>query len=74
MGRGGGGAIGSGMGGAGEDVRKVSENWTELYSTGGWGTEGSHQKVPEDKKARDFQHSTGMTLTEMLNKEEQEPL
>jgi hypothetical protein len=35
---------------------------------------GSHQKVPDARKARDSQDPTGMTLAEIPNKEEKEPV
>ena len=44
------------------------ENQTEVYSNGGWETMGSNQKVPDAKKARTSQGSTGMTLAEISNK------
>jgi hypothetical protein len=37
-------------------------------------TWGTHQKVPEAKKARGFQDPTGMTLAEIPNKGEREPV
>ena len=40
---------------------------SEECSKCGWGTEGSHQKVPDARKARGSQNPTGMTLAEMPN-------
>jgi hypothetical protein len=36
----------------------------------GWGTECCHQKVPDARKAREFQDTTGLTLAEIPNKKE----
>jgi hypothetical protein len=35
---------------------------------------GSHQQVPDARKARGLQDQTGMILVEMPNKEEGEPV
>ena len=43
-----------------------------MYSNGGWGTEGSNQKVPDVRKARASQDPTGMTLAEIPLKGEGE--
>jgi hypothetical protein len=40
----------------------------------GWGTEGRHQKVPDARKARGSQYLIGMTLAEISNKGEIEPV
>ena len=45
-----------------------------MYSNGGWGTGGSHQQVPDARKARGSQDPTGMRLAEMPNKGEGEPV
>ena len=37
-----------------------------------WGTGGSHQKVPDARKARVFQDPKGLRLAEMPNKGEGE--
>jgi hypothetical protein len=39
-----------------------------------WGTGGSNQKVPDARKARGSQDPTGMTLAEIPNKGEREPV
>jgi hypothetical protein len=44
-----------------------------VCDNGGWGTEGSQQKVPEDRKARGSQDSMGMKLTEISPKRERKP-
>jgi hypothetical protein len=54
------------------EMSKESGNLTEVYSNGGWGTMGSHQKVPDARKARDSQNPMQMTLTEKFNKWERE--
>jgi hypothetical protein len=41
---------------------------------GNWGTGGSYQKVPGARKARGSQDRMRMTLTEILNKGEKEPV
>ena len=41
-------------------------------SNGGWGTEGSNQKVPDVRKARASQDLIGMTLAEIPHKGEGE--
>jgi hypothetical protein len=48
--------------------------WTEVCSNWEWETEGSHQQVPDARKARGSQDSTGMTLPEMSNKVKGEPV
>jgi hypothetical protein len=45
-----------------------------VCSNGGWGTGGSNQKVPDARKARAFQDPMAMTLAEILNKVEGEPV
>jgi hypothetical protein len=65
--------VGSGMeedGGHGQR----EENWTVVYSNGPWGTVGSHKKVPDVRKARGSHYAMGMTLTEIPNKGEGEPI
>jgi hypothetical protein len=37
----------------------------QMCSNGGWRTGGSHQKVPDARKARGSQNPTGMTLAEI---------
>jgi hypothetical protein len=46
----------------------------EVCSSGVWGTEGSHKKVPDAREARGSQDPTGMTLAEIPNKGEREPV
>ena len=46
----------------------------DVYSSGGWGIGGSHQKVPDTRKARGFQDPMRMTLAEIPNKGEREIL
>ena len=45
---------------------------TQVCDNGGWGTGGSHQKIPDIKKARGSQDLTGMRLAEMFTKGEGE--
>jgi hypothetical protein len=45
-----------------------------VCSNGGWETRGSYQKIPDAWKARGSQDSTGMTLAEIPNKGEREPV
>jgi hypothetical protein len=40
----------------------------------GWGTGGSHQKVPDARKARHSQDPMEMTLDEIPNKGKGEPV
>jgi hypothetical protein len=51
-----------------------SGNWAEVFSSGGWGSRNNKQKVPDARKARGSQHPTGMTLAEIPNKGEREPV
>jgi hypothetical protein len=53
-----------------------NQNWIswEVCSNGGWETGGSHQKLPGARKARGFQDPPGMTLAEILNIGEKEPI
>jgi hypothetical protein len=46
----------------------------EVCSCGRGGAEGSHQKVSDARKARGYQNPTGMTLAEIHNKGEREPV
>jgi hypothetical protein len=39
-----------------------------------WGTGGSHQKVPDARKARGSQDPVGIALAEVPNKGESEPV
>ena len=55
-------------------IYRESGNWTEVYSHEGEQTEGSHQKIPDTKKARGSQDPKGMKLAEMSNKGEGEPV
>ena len=43
-----------------------------MCSNGGWGARVSHQKVPDDRKARVSQNPKGMRIAEMTNKGEGE--
>jgi hypothetical protein len=54
-------------------IYEESGNWPEVCISGGWGTGGSHQKVPDARKARSPQDSMGRTLTKIPNKGEGEP-
>ena len=42
-----------------EEIYRGSGNWTEVYSNGEWRTGGSHQKVPDVRKARGSQDPMG---------------
>jgi hypothetical protein len=44
-----------------------------MCSNGGWGTVGSNQKVPGDRKAKVSQDSMRMTLVDIFHKREGEP-
>jgi hypothetical protein len=59
------------MGGNGGDVQRVRKL---MYSNGGWGTWGSNQKVPNARKARASQDSTGMIVDEIPQKREGKPV
>jgi hypothetical protein len=45
-----------------------------MCSNGGWGTGANNQKVPDARKARASQNPMGMTLAEIPNKGEKEPI
>jgi hypothetical protein len=45
-----------------------------VCSNGGWGAGGSNQKVSDARKARASQDPTGMTLAEIPQKWEGEPV
>jgi hypothetical protein len=49
-----------------QTVRKLSR----YVAMGGWGTGSGHQKVPEARKARGSQDSTGMRLAEIPKRRE----
>ena len=64
---------------AGSDMRgdiifKGAGISTEVFSNVGWGIGSSHQQVPDARKARGSQDPTGMTLAEIPNKGEIEPV
>jgi len=56
------------------EMYRGSGNCTEVCSNGGWGTGGSHNKVPYARKARVSQDPMGMTLVEIPNKSKKEPV
>jgi hypothetical protein len=45
-----------------------------MCSSGGWENRGSHQKVPDARKARGPKNSAEITLSEISNKREGEPV
>jgi hypothetical protein len=45
-----------------------------MCSNGGWGTGSSQQKIPDARKSKGSQDPMGMTLAEILNKAEREPV
>jgi hypothetical protein len=52
-----------------------SISWpTEVCRNGEWGTGDSNQKVPDARRARAFNDSTGVTLAEICHKKEGEPV
>jgi hypothetical protein len=60
-----------------EEIREKyrgSGNWTEVCNNGRWRAGGSHQQVSDARKARGSQDPTGMTLAEIPNKCEKEPV
>ena len=65
---------GSGVGGDGRDVQRKGQKIEQKYVAMGWGTGGSQQKVQVARKERGFQDPTEMTLAEIPNKGEIEPV
>jgi hypothetical protein len=53
-------------------IYRGSGIWTKVCHNRVWGTGGSHQQVPDARKARGSQDTTGMRLVEMPNKGERE--
>lgn len=55
------------------DIQRVRK-LNEVSGSWGWGTGGSHKKVPDARKARGSQNLTGLTLAEIPNKGAREPV
>ena len=54
------------------EMYRGSRNWIQLFSNEEWGA--ANKKVSDDRRARGSQDTTGMTLAEIPNKEEKEPV
>jgi hypothetical protein len=52
----------------------MKEEIEQRCSSGGWGTGDSYQKFPDARKARGSQDPTRVTLAEIPNKVEEEPI
>ena len=55
------------------DIQRVT-NLNKVCSNGEWRTVGSYQKVPHARKKRASQDPSAMSLAEISNKGEGEPL
>jgi hypothetical protein len=53
----------------GTDIQRVRKLSRGVYQWE-WGIQGRQQKVPETRKARGYQDTTGMTLAKIPNKGE----
>lgn len=62
------------MGGVREDVQTIRKFEQRCVVVGAWGTVGIHQKVPDGRKVRGYKDSVEITLAEVPNQGDREPV